>query len=267
MSERRRNILTLVATILGSTIVFLDSTVVNVALPAISDDLDTGLADQQWVVEAYLLALVSLLLVGGSLGDQFGRRRLFVIGLIGFGATSIALRAGAEHRRADRRPRRSGIRRGAAGTRLAGDPRSNLRGGRARQGGRHLDCLDRDRHRDRPGRRRGADRGALLAGDLLGQHPADRLHCLPGLTGRRREQGSGGGPGDRLGRDRLLGARSRRPGVRPDRAAHPRLERPARLRAADRRGGAVRRSSSSGNPRYRHADARPLAVSRSATSR
>ncbi len=89
MSERRRNAFTLIATILGSTIVFLDSTVVNVALPALSDDLGAGLADQQWVVEAYLLALVSLLLVGGSLGDQFGRRRLFMIGLIGFGVTSI----------------------------------------------------------------------------------------------------------------------------------------------------------------------------------
>jgi EmrB/QacA subfamily drug resistance transporter len=81
--------LTLIATILGSTIVFLDSTVVNVALPAISEGLDVGLAGQQWVVEAYTLALVSLLLVGGSLGDQFGRRKVFVIGLVGFGATSI----------------------------------------------------------------------------------------------------------------------------------------------------------------------------------
>jgi EmrB/QacA subfamily drug resistance transporter len=89
MTDSRRGLLTLVATILGSTIVFLDMTVVNVALPAISDDLDTGLADQQWVVEAYLLALVALLLVGGSLGDQFGRRRVFVIGLIGFGITSV----------------------------------------------------------------------------------------------------------------------------------------------------------------------------------
>jgi EmrB/QacA subfamily drug resistance transporter len=84
----RRQLLTLIATILGSTVVFLDSTVVNVALPAISDDLDAGLAGQQWVVEAYLLTMVSLLLVGGSLGDQFGRRRMFVAGLIGFGATS-----------------------------------------------------------------------------------------------------------------------------------------------------------------------------------
>ena len=74
----RKERLTLVATILGSTIVFLDATVVNVALPAISGTSTSGLAGQQWVVEAYLLALVSLLLVGGSLGDHFGRRRMFV---------------------------------------------------------------------------------------------------------------------------------------------------------------------------------------------
>lgn len=87
MSRRQR--LTLVATILGSTVVFLDSTVVNVALPAIREGLDSDLAGQQWVVEAYMLTLVALLLVGGSLGDQFGRRRLFVIGLVGFGVTSV----------------------------------------------------------------------------------------------------------------------------------------------------------------------------------
>ncbi|HXR31481.1 MAG TPA: DHA2 family efflux MFS transporter permease subunit [Solirubrobacterales bacterium] len=86
MSRQQR--LTLVATILGSTVVFLDGTVVNVALPAIADGLDAGLAGQQWVVESYMLTLVALLLVGGSLGDQFGRRRIFVIGLVAFGATS-----------------------------------------------------------------------------------------------------------------------------------------------------------------------------------
>ena len=84
----RQQRLTLVATILGSTVVFLDSTVVNVALPAIGNNLNAGLAGQQWVVEAYMLTLVSLLLVGGSLGDQFGRRRMFVIGLIAFGVVS-----------------------------------------------------------------------------------------------------------------------------------------------------------------------------------
>lgn len=87
MSRQQR--LTLIAAILGSTVVFLDGTVVNVALPAIADKLDAGLAAQQWVVEAYMLTLVSLLLVGGSLGDQWGRRRIFVIGLIGFAATSV----------------------------------------------------------------------------------------------------------------------------------------------------------------------------------
>jgi EmrB/QacA subfamily drug resistance transporter len=85
----RKQKLTLLATILGSTIVFLDSTVVNVALPSIQEDLNTGLAGQQWIVEAYMLTLVSLLLVGGSLGDLYGRKRMFVIGLIGFAATSI----------------------------------------------------------------------------------------------------------------------------------------------------------------------------------
>jgi len=85
----RQQRLTLIAATLGSTVVFLDGTVVNVALPAIADRLDAGLAAQQCVVEAYMLTLVSLLLVGGSLGDQWGRRRIFVFGLIGFAATSI----------------------------------------------------------------------------------------------------------------------------------------------------------------------------------
>jgi EmrB/QacA subfamily drug resistance transporter len=79
---------TLIAAILGSTVVFLDSTVITVALPAISEDLDAGLAGQQWVVEAYMLTLVALMLVGGSLGDQFGRRLMFIAGLVGFAATS-----------------------------------------------------------------------------------------------------------------------------------------------------------------------------------
>jgi EmrB/QacA subfamily drug resistance transporter len=88
MTDARTKRITLVATILGSAIVFLDGTVVNVALPAIRDDLDTGLAAQQWIVEAYLLTLGALLLVGGSLGDLRGRRLVFVVGLAGFGITS-----------------------------------------------------------------------------------------------------------------------------------------------------------------------------------
>jgi EmrB/QacA subfamily drug resistance transporter len=89
MDDARTKRLTLIACILGSAIVFVDQTVVNVALPALRDDLDASLADQQWVVEAYLLLLASLVLVGGSLGDLYGRRRIFAIGTAGFGASSL----------------------------------------------------------------------------------------------------------------------------------------------------------------------------------
>lgn len=80
---------TLIACILGSGIVFLDGTVVNVALPSIARDLDSGLSAQQWVVEAYMLTLGSLILIGGSLGDLLGRRRVFTAGVAGFGACSL----------------------------------------------------------------------------------------------------------------------------------------------------------------------------------
>ncbi len=89
MDDARAKRLTLIACILGSAIVFVDQTVVNVALPALRQDLDASLADQQWVVEAYLLLLASLILVGGSLGDLYGRRRIFAIGVAGFGAASL----------------------------------------------------------------------------------------------------------------------------------------------------------------------------------
>jgi EmrB/QacA subfamily drug resistance transporter len=84
-----RKRLTLVACILGSGIALLDGTVVNVALPTIQRDLGGGLAAQQWVVNAYLLTLGSLILVGGSLGDLYGERRIFALGVGGFGLASL----------------------------------------------------------------------------------------------------------------------------------------------------------------------------------
>src|SRR5882757_7933596 len=80
--------LVLVAAIMGTFVSGLDATVVNVALPAIRGDLGGGLAGQQWVSNAYLLTLGSLILVGGSLGDVFGERRVFSIGVAGFGIVS-----------------------------------------------------------------------------------------------------------------------------------------------------------------------------------
>lgn len=79
----------LVATISGSGVVFLDATVVNVALPTIAREFQTGLASLQWTVNAYTLTLAGLLLLGGSLGDHFGRRRIFVVGIIWFAVASL----------------------------------------------------------------------------------------------------------------------------------------------------------------------------------
>ncbi|HUY58994.1 MAG TPA: MFS transporter [Solirubrobacteraceae bacterium] len=81
--------LTLLACILGSSAAFLDGTIVNVALPAIRANLHGGLGTQEWVVDGYLLTLGSLLLVGGSLGDAFGRRKIFTLGVAGFGVASL----------------------------------------------------------------------------------------------------------------------------------------------------------------------------------
>jgi EmrB/QacA subfamily drug resistance transporter len=85
--------LTLAACVLGSSIALLDATIVNVALPAIQRSLHGGLSTQQWVVDAYALTLGSLILVGGSLGDVFGEKRVFVIGVVGFGITSLGCAA------------------------------------------------------------------------------------------------------------------------------------------------------------------------------
>jgi EmrB/QacA subfamily drug resistance transporter len=80
---------TLVASVLGSAMAFIDGSVVNVALPSIQADLGGGLATQQWVVDAYLLTLGSLILVGGSLGDIFGESKIFAIGVASFAAASL----------------------------------------------------------------------------------------------------------------------------------------------------------------------------------
>src|SRR3974390_503272 len=78
----------LAATILGSSMAFIDSTVVNVALAALQSDLHATLVDVQWVVESYGLLLSALILVGGALGDSLGRRGMFLMGVGLFGVAS-----------------------------------------------------------------------------------------------------------------------------------------------------------------------------------
>jgi EmrB/QacA subfamily drug resistance transporter len=83
----------LAATVLGSGMAMLDSTVVNLALPRIGEDLDAGFGQLQWIVNGYTLSLAALILLGGSLGDRVGRRRMFVVGTVWFTLASVACAA------------------------------------------------------------------------------------------------------------------------------------------------------------------------------
>src|SRR6266481_965322 len=87
-AQTRGGVWVLAATILGSSMVFIDGTVVNVALPALQRALNATVTDVQWVVEAYALFLAALLLVGGSLGDLYGRRKVFLVGVVLFAGAS-----------------------------------------------------------------------------------------------------------------------------------------------------------------------------------
>jgi len=79
----------LLATILGSTMTFIDGSVVNVALPVLRAKLNASAGEAQWIIESYMLFLSSLLLVGGALGDRWGRRKVFVAGTVIFTAASV----------------------------------------------------------------------------------------------------------------------------------------------------------------------------------
>src|ERR1700743_635737 len=84
---------TLVAAVIGSGMAFVDGTIVNVALPAIQRAMNATTADAQWVMESYALLVSALLLVGGVLGDHYGRRRVFVIGAVVFTLASLGCAA------------------------------------------------------------------------------------------------------------------------------------------------------------------------------
>src|SRR5271169_6500057 len=89
-SRCQQGVWILVTTIVGSSMAFIDGTVVNVALPALQNSFAASVVGVQWVVEAYGLTLAALILVGGSMGDLFGRRRMFLLGVAVFAAASIA---------------------------------------------------------------------------------------------------------------------------------------------------------------------------------
>ncbi len=155
----------MLATILASGVAQLDATVVNVALPRIGKNLHVGLTSLQWTVNAYTLTLSGLLLLGGSLGDRLGRRRIFVLGVIWFTAASVGCALAPSAGVSDCDAGRAGRRRRDAHARVAGDPAGSVRAGRPRARRRRVVGSDRVGLGCWPGRRRVAGRcGAVGAG-------------------------------------------------------------------------------------------------------
>ena len=168
----------LATTVLGSGLVMIDGTVVNVALERIGTELGAGFGGLQWTVNAYTLTLASLILLGGSLGDHLGRRRVFLIGVVWFALASLACGLAPNIGAADRGAGAAGRGRCAA---HAGQPGADLRlvpRAGPRRGRRRLVRAGRHRRRGRPVPRRLAGR-VELAGGVPDQPPARR-------AGRRR---------------------------------------------------------------------------------
>ncbi len=209
--------LALISAILASTIAAVDSSAVNVALPAIGRDLGGGFAAQQWVANAYLLTLSALILLAGSLTDRLGERRVFMAGVGGFGIGSAAVRAVADDRRADRRAGPAGRLGRDADPGGAGDHRLGLPQGRARRRDRQVDRLGRDRDPRRPGARRRDRRRRVVAVDLPDQR-ADRDRRRRDRPGRGFRPTPPGRPGPQTARIR---SRSTGPVRRWPRAVWP----------------------------------------------
>ena len=216
---------TLAATILGSSLAFIDGSVVNVALPAIERDLASSGASGAsigWLINAYLLTLGALVLVGGVAGDRYGRKRMFLAGIAVFTAASLGCALAPGFGMAARRARAARRRRCAPGAGEPRDPRCRFRGRSARTRGRDVGGGERDHRRARPARRRLARRRGRLAGDLPHQ-PADRRRRRVALVA----------PGRREPERRCGAARSRRRSAR-DRGPRPRDVRAHRARDAGR---------------------------------
>ena len=228
--------LTLIACILGSGIVLLDGTVVNVALPRIQVALGGGLAAQQWIVNGYLLTLSSLILIGGSLGDLYGERRVFAIGRGRLRRGLAGVRARAVDRRAGGRARAC---RACAGALLVPSSLAVIvntfseseRGaaiGSWTAWGAIAGVLG-----PLVARRAAGDR--IVAADLPDQHPAvrDMRGVDPGGVPQAAPRERRRAPG-RLSRRAAVRGRARRARVRADRAAAAGLVEPGGVRPAGR---------------------------------
>ncbi len=181
----------LAATILGSSLAFIDGTVVNVALPALQSGLHATIREVQWVVESYALFLAALLLVGGSIGDLYGRRKMFAAGMMLFARGVGMVRDCREHQPAHHCAQLSRRRRGVPYTEQPRADQRFLSAGAARPGNRDMVWLHGDYDRDWPRAWRMAGPTCILAMGLLHQSAARagrrRAYDLAGPGKRSRE--------------------------------------------------------------------------------
>ena len=171
MSDKARMLWAFAITSIALFMTTLDNLVVTTALPVIRHDLHASLTGLEWTVNAYTLTFAVLLLTGAALGDRFGRRRLFVIGLAIF---TGGFRPGGARRlgeRADRGPRDSGTRRRDRAAADADDPLGRRAAEAPRARARRLGRHRRPGRRARPAGRRRDRAGHLLAVDLLAERP------------------------------------------------------------------------------------------------
>ena len=245
MTARTRTLWTFAITSIALFMVSLDNLVVTTALPVIRTDLDASLADLEWTVNAYTLTFAVFLLTGAALGDRFGRRRVFSIGLLVFtlGSVAAALAPTVDALNVARAVQGLG---GALVMPLTADaPERSGAAGEARSRARRVGRHRRPRDRLRPGRRRCRRRGHRVAVDLLAQR-ADRPRPRPAGDAQAdrepRARRSARPPGRR--------ARERR-AVRDRLGARPRerrgLGKPRDRRVADRAARSSSRRSSPGS--------------------
>jgi Major Facilitator Superfamily len=216
---------TLAAACFAQFMILLDVTIVNVALPSIQRELDVSTVDLVWTINAYVLALASLILVGGTLDDRYRRKRIFVLGFVVFTIFSAACALATSDSMLIAFRAFQGV--GAA--LLALDHRRRVPARTASMGDRDLGNRRRPRLRRRADSRRRAHQRLRLVGHLLGQRPVRHRRCVRHARVRPRVTGSRGPPArPRRGRSRcdcslLLHVRPRRDGrARLDVGVHAR---------------------------------------------
>ncbi len=239
----RRKWYTLAAVSFGLFMIMLDNTVVNVALPTIQQELDTDLSDLQWIVAGYALAFAALMLTGGKLADAYGRRLIFIVGIVIFTLASLWCGLADSGRGAHPGANRAGRGCSADEPRHAIDHRGHVPTCPTRCRDRHLGGCVGSCARDRAARRRAVDRAPGLELDLLREHPGRHRRDRGEPPAHRRVEGRDARPTRSSGvghvRSRVL-----RADVRVDRGERVRLELAADRGSVHGRGRCARRPSS-----------------------